>query len=312
MMPRTSANFWKLNLNDRLRLFIWKAAWNLFPTMEWLNAIFSSLDSVAVCPLCKGGEDSIQHLFFKCIFARVIWRHSFWPIDSLSFNFTNMLDWIKVIISPGATLKIPKEDHYRFQILAVVACDFLWSSRNKAYHENLSFDALNLSRKIIKVSLKHMVAWKNISIPLEEECMPPPLQWFKINFDTAIRDNFSAQAAVCQDHLGHIIKMDTKISSQCLPNMGEALTANLAVSLAVSLNIQRFILEGDSQIVILALQQPEIAQDWRISSTIHQTINSIPTDSFWTEWKVNRSANFYAHYVAYWAAANVTASSIPT
>jgi hypothetical protein len=153
MMPRTSANFWKLNLNDRLRLFIWKAAWNLFPTMEWLNAIFSSLDSVAVCPLCKGGEDSIQHLFFKCIFARVIWRHSFWPIDSLSFNFTNMLDWIKVIISPGATLKIPKEDHYRFQILAVVACDFLWSSRNKAYHENLSFDALNLSRKIIKVSL---------------------------------------------------------------------------------------------------------------------------------------------------------------
>jgi hypothetical protein len=43
--------------------------------------------------------------------------------------------------------------------------------------------------------------------------------------------------------------------------MGEVLAANLAVSLAVSQNIQRFILEGDSQIVILALQQPKIAQD---------------------------------------------------
>jgi hypothetical protein len=134
MMPGTFANFWKsfwkLNLNDRLKLFIWKIAWNLFPTMERLNALFSSPDIVVVCPLCKDGEDSIQHLFFKCRFARAIWRHSFWPIDSFSFNFTNMLDWIKVIISLGATLKIPKEDHYRFQIFVAVACDFLWSSRN--------------------------------------------------------------------------------------------------------------------------------------------------------------------------------------
>jgi hypothetical protein len=53
MMPGTSANFWKsiwkLNLNDRLRLFIWKIAWNLFPTMERLNAIFSSPDIDVVC-----------------------------------------------------------------------------------------------------------------------------------------------------------------------------------------------------------------------------------------------------------------------
>jgi hypothetical protein len=81
--------------------------------------------------------------------------------------------------------------------------------------------------------------------------------------------------------------------------MGEVLAANLAVSLAVSQNIQRFILEGDSQIVILALQQPKIAQDWRISSTIYHTIDYIPVDFFWTARKINRSANFCAHYVAH-------------
>jgi hypothetical protein len=43
--------------------------------------------------------------------------------------------------------------------------------------------------------------------------------------------------------------------------MGEALAARLAMSLSSSLNIKRFILEGNSQIVILALQQPHIAQD---------------------------------------------------
>ncbi|XP_062176085.1 uncharacterized protein LOC133881146 [Alnus glutinosa] len=314
-LPGTSSNFWKsiwkLNLNDRLRFFIWKIAWNILPTKERLNSVFSSTD-ITVCPLCKSGEDSIHHLFFNCIFARVIWQHSYWPIDSTTFHFTNMLDWIKVLISPGLNLNIPKEDHHRFQIFASVTCDTLWSSRNKAYHENLSFDALQLSRKILKVSQEHMVAWKSISQQIEEKWIPPPPQWFKINFDTAIRDTFSTQAAVCRNHLGHIIKIHTKTNSPCQPNEGEALAANLAVSLANSLNIQSFILERDSQIVILALQHPDISQDWRISSVIHNTIDSIPADSSWSARKVNRSANFCAHYVAHWAAARVTAGSIPT
>jgi len=110
----------------------------------------------------------------------------------MAFNFTNMLDWIKVSLSPELTLNIPKEDHHCFQIFASMACDFLWSSHNKAFHEVLSFDALHLSRKIIKVSLEHMVAWKNISNPIEEKWITPPPQWFKINFHTAIRDTFSA------------------------------------------------------------------------------------------------------------------------
>jgi hypothetical protein len=97
---------------------------------------------------------------------------------------------------------------------------------------------------------------------LVEEKWIPPSSWFKINFDTTIRDTYSAQAAVCRNHHEHIIRMTSQISPLCLPNMGESLAANLATSLASSLNIKRFILEGDSQIVILALQQPNIAQDW--------------------------------------------------
>jgi hypothetical protein len=85
--------------------------------------------------------------------------------------------------------------------------------------------------------------------------------WLKINFDTTIRETYSAQAAVCHNHHDQIIKMHSQISNLCLPNMGEASATKLATSLASSLNIKRFILEGDSQIVILALQQPTISQD---------------------------------------------------
>jgi hypothetical protein len=175
-----------------------------------------------------------------------------------------MMDWnIKVIVPPTANLKIPKEDYHCLQMFATVTCDLLWSYRNRAYHCDLSFDALQMSRNINKVCLEHIMACKHLSNSLVEQkwIPPPPSSWLKINFDTTIRDTYSAQAAVCHNHYGHIIKMNSQISLMCLPNMGEALASRLTTSLASSLNTKRFIIEGDSKIVILALQQPNIAQD---------------------------------------------------
>jgi ribonuclease HI len=74
----------------------------------------------------------------------------------------------------------------------------------------------------------------------------------------------------------------TQIQSACSPNKGEALAALLAVSLASSLHLDRFVIEGDSQIVILALQQPNIVQDWRITDIIQQTLDMFPPDSSWS------------------------------
>jgi hypothetical protein len=76
--------------------------------------------------------------------------------------------------------------------------------------------------------------------------------------------------------------MDTVINLPCQPNMGEALATQLATSLAILMNLLQVIIKGDSQIVILALQNPSITRDWRISSTIHNTIDSIPPNFFWS------------------------------
>jgi hypothetical protein len=94
---------WKLKLNARLILFLWKIAWNLFPSKAKLKAIFQipSLDSL--CPLCSTEEDSLSHLFFNCIFARVAWRSSFWSLDSLSWSSFSLSNWIKGIIHPHSS-----------------------------------------------------------------------------------------------------------------------------------------------------------------------------------------------------------------
>jgi hypothetical protein len=88
---------------------------------------------------------------------------------------------------------------------------------------------------------------------IEEKGISPP-PWFKINFDSTISDTYSVQATVCCNHYEHIIKMDSQIIPMCLPNMREALAARLTTSLASLLNIKRFILERDFEIVIFAFQ----------------------------------------------------------
>ena len=310
LRPQFWKSIWKLNLNDRLHLFLWKIAWDVLPTTERLGRLFPVTTNIS-CPLCKTSTDSLHHLFFGCIFARVVWRHSFWPLDSTKFNFSSMVDWIKLIISPTNLLGIPLEDSHRFQIFASVACDILWYYRNQAFHNGYIFDARNVSLHINKIALEHYQAWLSVSTAPVEKWIPPAPNWIKINFDTAIRDSFSAQAAVCRDSDGKILHLASLISSPCSANEGEALAAQLAISLACSLHFERFILEGDSAVVIQSLNQTSSDSDWRISPIIKDSLETIPSASFWEARKVNRSANFCAHSVARWAAANSHTGSIP-
>jgi len=305
-------DIWKLQLTDRLRIFIWKIAWNIFPTTQRLQSIIPAYHPDASCPLCKSGPDSIRHLFFHCHFARVVWRLSPWPLDSTTLDSPNLCDWVRVILHPDALLHIPFLERHRFQVFAAVACDLLWFHRNKAFHDGLTFEARTIATLICTSYHQHCDAWSDKLFPKPEKWNRPPLNWYKINFDTAIRDSFSCQTAICRDHDGKLIKMATQIQSTCSPNKGEALAAQLAVSLASSLHLDRFVIEGDSQVVILALQQPTIVQDWRITDIIQQTLDMFPPDSSWSARKINRSANFGAHYVAHWTAARFQSSSIPT
>ncbi|GLT64042.1 hypothetical protein SLA2020_365590 [Shorea laevis] len=75
--------------------------------------------------------------------------------------------------------------------------------------------------------------------------------WFStINFDTAIREHFSVQAAVCRNSIGNIISAVSQVNPPCVPIFGEALAARLAVTLASSLKLKSFILEGDSALLL--------------------------------------------------------------
>jgi hypothetical protein len=164
---------------------LWKFALNVLPAKEQLSQLFHVNSNISF-PLCKVADDSLQHLFLECIFARVAWRHSFWPLDSIVLNFSFMLDWIKLIISPGSSLGIPWVDCHKFQIFALVACDILWYYRNKAFHDRISLDARNVSTHINIIALELFQAWHSVSSVPMEKWIPPAPNWYKINFDIVI------------------------------------------------------------------------------------------------------------------------------
>jgi hypothetical protein len=309
--PHVWKLLWKLKLNARLKLFLWKIAWDIVPSKARISLILHIPPSDSFCPLCKSEVDSLHHLFFRCIFARVAWRQSFWPLDSQSWSSLSLPNWIKGIILPHLTFGIPKTETHLFQIFATVLCDLLWYSRNKAVHEGIIPNILQLADTIKKIALAHSAAWKPTPVPIAESWSPPAIGSFKINFDTAIRDNFSAQAAVCRDHNGSIISACSQISPSCDPIYGEALAAFLAATLVASLKLNSFSIEGDSLIVISALQAPSPVHNWQIERVIADSINIIPASCSWEARKINRSANFCAHHVTHWAALGFTLAAFP-
>jgi hypothetical protein len=147
---------------------LWKVAWDIVPSKDRINLILHIPPADSLCPLCKSEVDSLHHLFFSCIFARVAWRQSFWPLDSLSWNSLSLPNWIKGVILPHLTFGIPKLEAHLFQIFAAVLCDLVWFSKNKAVHEGTIPNILKLANTIKKTTLAHSAAWKPYQEPISE------------------------------------------------------------------------------------------------------------------------------------------------
>jgi hypothetical protein len=155
-------------------------------------------------------------------------------------------------------LGVPPAETHKFQIFVVVACDYLWFTKNKTHHDGIIPNALIISTTINKTALEHYFAWTtkyDKTLEVWKSHSPP---YLKINYDTNIRATFSTQAAVCKDSTGSIIKCTSLISSHCSALYGDATAALLTARLEVLLELSSFILEDDSVNVTMTLQHPAI------------------------------------------------------
>jgi hypothetical protein len=140
----TWKGLWKLKIQHRLRLFLWKLIWNILPTRTRISASIPNAMIDTSCSLCSSNTDSILHLFFSCPIARVVWRNPFWPLNIRALRISAMVQWPDIILHPEK-IGIPLPDIHLFQLFATVACDQIWMDRNKALHEDIVPNALVIS-----------------------------------------------------------------------------------------------------------------------------------------------------------------------
>jgi hypothetical protein len=175
-----------MKIHERLKLLLWKLAWNSLPTRENLGVRFH-VESL-LCLLCDSGIESLKHLFIECPISRIAWSLSPWSIRFDVYNFHSIVDWIKLILKPNPTLGIPKSEERTFSLYAAISCDVIWRSRNEFLQSQKPIEPRKIADSIRQICFLHCNAWEyKVFDRGRTMCWSPPFPPnVKLNFDAAI------------------------------------------------------------------------------------------------------------------------------
>ncbi|KAL3833012.1 hypothetical protein ACJIZ3_007748 [Penstemon smallii] len=298
-------NLWSAKLHNRHKFLIWRIIHDLLPTRKRLYFIVHR-DSPC-CPICKGSDDSIEHLFFHCPFTAAIWFHSKWNLRIVAFHHLSFRDWIAALLVQNMNL-FPS-DSIREEFLIFVACTFdcVWFYRNSLFHnKSAPLSIQELSLQISKQATSHYSAQKAIQTTKHlpnsfSGWLPPPKGWFKANSDAAFKNGDAALAVVIRNSSGSVVFASSR-STPCInAKVAEALAIRDACKFLNEIGVHNIIFECDCLLVVQAILFWEENMDWAISSII------LEIREFWASWPkwrfkfVSRSVNCAAHNLAAWA-----------
>jgi hypothetical protein len=159
-----------------------------------------------------------------------------------------------------------------FQLPVVITLDAIWCANNNRIHNNVTPNLQSLLIQIQSSIAIHQKAWSDKD--LIASWSPLSIGYLKLNFDVVVRNNYMVAAVVISDHDGFLLWAVSRKLPLLDINAGEARAALLAVEAAKfycpSSNI---ILEGDSLVTILALNNPCYCAEWSSSGIIVDVIS---------------------------------------
>ncbi|KAB1226835.1 hypothetical protein CJ030_MR1G012139 [Morella rubra] len=144
----------------------------------------------------------------------------------------------------------------------------------------------------------------------------------KVNVDVVVRDEFTVVATIIQDHLSVVkgstfLKIKIKKGSTFLkievlqPLEGEALATKLGVEFVQQMGFKDAILEGDSELVMKAINRFPACSEWRIHHIVLDIVDVCRQMKSWKALHVPRGANEVVHHLARWAAAEFSLGGNP-
>ncbi|KAJ7962739.1 Ribonuclease H-like domain containing protein [Quillaja saponaria] len=197
---------------------------------------------------------------------------------------------------------MPREIDRKEQLLfASIALDRVWWLRNQCHRSD-------------QATLPDLARWTfnviNSFVETAATCIPRPSptilsswssppNWLKIYFDGATNSAGSWAAAVCIDCTGSLKDLKVTFTNCKDPLKAEAGAALLAASLGLTMDpLLGIMLEGDSQLLVHAINSDNLSCSWCISPLIADSLSVLNGIKLWVCRKIPRGCNVLAHGLA--------------
>ncbi|XP_038690886.1 uncharacterized protein LOC119989439 [Tripterygium wilfordii] len=192
----------------------------------------------------------------------------------------------------------------------ILAVKQILRMRNQVLHNNISVKSEEVGRMMTTLLADYKEAQPlNLNGLIRNS--QPPTKWrppqpsvIKINFDAALRDSKVRIGVIARDAEGaHIASKSICVPGPLNPLFAESIAAREALVFTKSLNCHDVVLEGDSLLVIKALEGNEVdlSENGLCIATTKNMLDSFVHVKFS---HVKRSANYVADTLAKYALSN--------
>ena len=243
---------WNLRIPNRVKSLLWRVGSKALPTRVNLRKRKILTDDS--CPHCNLDKETSFHALWSCSCLYPVWKVHFSWLTKLAMKCTSLLDVIQL-----------SQDHNNLMELFALTVALIWAGSNQI---RIGEKALPIE-KINSTALENLQEFQLASSTPHcapptikpAKWSPPPPSWMKVNFDGA---TFSSKGLAS---LGAIIRNDQGLVMAAykhpipLPTSVETmkvLATHSAIYLARDLNFNKVIFEGNSEIIIKAINKGDL------------------------------------------------------
>jgi len=255
---------WSLKVLGALKLFLWKVCNNALPTKE--NLYRRKITKDPLCPVCESKAETIWHVLWECRASMGVWQESNKRIHKLILEESDGLGLVSQFIT--------KLDHESL-LEALSVARLVWHRRNGLVHgggitgpKQVVTQARTALHLFSEVQGDAMVYSPAHRIVIQMWMKPSP-GW--VNWDVAVSSTEKTMGVgvVVRDAEGSFMAgLTASLPYVRDPLIAEMVAARGAVELGREMGCQRIILEGDSLIIVTALNK-----DHPCSSSYGQVID---------------------------------------
>ena len=119
-------NIWALKVPPKVRMFVWRACYNILPTRENLHRRKVMVDPQ--CEICCQKSESVGHILWECPLARNVWAICRGKIQKCPNDARELFALFRMLVD-----RLPQLELDRWATISWA----LWNARNKYYFEHV-------------------------------------------------------------------------------------------------------------------------------------------------------------------------------